>query len=442
VFGFAQSAALRAEGSENAGLRDQRLALKWVQDNIKHFGGDPGRVTIFGQSSGGVSVAMHLLAFGGSQPAYFQQAICQSQAVALGSTGRFTRDAMAAVIEATGCNSTTDYDSPATVECLRHLDTSVVMAAELDTWQYDNAHNGGDVWLPTVDGDFLPAPPSQLIRERRFVSIPGQVRSVMMGWTDADTGQFVDTAITSDEDTRRTLAESLPELSAAGMEKLLSLYPVSDFAADPAANLSAEFYRVARITRDMMMVCVPVQMGAAFADKARSSSSSGLDSGFRFYLYDWNQTVLDDALDVDGVKGLGAVHTSEFAYVFDNVGRYDVEGYGFQARNEDYALAQRASRSWAAFAHRGHPGTSSVAGSAADTDDSIFQGFEPGFDVNGTFHGVYVIGGPNPGWGSVRSRREGQKSSPWEVSAQKLDRRCEFLNSDEIVRTLQYRRGL
>lgn len=54
VFGFAQSDALKSEGSENAGLRDQRLAIEWVRDNIEHFGGDPDRITIFGQSSGGI----------------------------------------------------------------------------------------------------------------------------------------------------------------------------------------------------------------------------------------------------------------------------------------------------------------------------------------------------------------------------------------------------
>lgn len=53
AFGFAQSDALRSEGSENAGLRDQRLAIEWVRDNIEHFGGDPEKITIFGQSSGG-----------------------------------------------------------------------------------------------------------------------------------------------------------------------------------------------------------------------------------------------------------------------------------------------------------------------------------------------------------------------------------------------------
>lgn len=55
VFGFALNDALRKEGSTNAALRDQRLAIEWVRDNIEYFGGDPARITIFGQSSGGES---------------------------------------------------------------------------------------------------------------------------------------------------------------------------------------------------------------------------------------------------------------------------------------------------------------------------------------------------------------------------------------------------
>jgi len=64
VFGFAHFETLTADGSANAGLRDQRLALEWVKDNIAAFGGDPSQVTIHGQSSGGLAVGMQILAHG------------------------------------------------------------------------------------------------------------------------------------------------------------------------------------------------------------------------------------------------------------------------------------------------------------------------------------------------------------------------------------------
>lgn len=62
----------------NAGLFDQNLALRWVRDNIRHFGGDPNRITLFGESAGAVSVSLHLLS--ALSRDLFQRAIMQSGA--------------------------------------------------------------------------------------------------------------------------------------------------------------------------------------------------------------------------------------------------------------------------------------------------------------------------------------------------------------------------
>ncbi|KAM0421376.1 hypothetical protein ACHAPT_010911 [Fusarium lateritium] len=406
-FGFAQSDALKAEGSENAGLRDQRLAIEWVRDNIAQFGGDPDKITIFGQSSGGLAIGMQTMAYGGSKPVPFNQGICESQALEPGITGNFTINAMKALVDYVGCNAT-DLHTKDTVQCLRSFDMEKLLNASLETYQSDIAHNIGDIWLPVVDGDFLPAPPSQLLKERRFANV-----TTMIGWCEDDVTFFTETEIKTPQDTLEFISSYVPDVTGANIQKLLSLYPSSDFSENKNEGLSREFYRSARIFRDILMVCQPVWYGQHLAS-----------SGNAVYLYDWNQTILEPIIAaVKGQTGFGAIHTSEFAYVFGNLSHYNVDGYPFHPTASDYALKERGSTSWSTFASTGKPG---IRG------HKTFQGFGPAFPDDGQTY-VFVAGGPHEGLSAFDGHRAHSA-----VKSQKLRERCAFINSPEMIEQLRY----
>ena len=67
AFGFLSSEDVKKNGQVNAGLLDQRFALRWVQEHISKFGGDPDKVTIAGESAGAASVMLQAMAYGGKQ---------------------------------------------------------------------------------------------------------------------------------------------------------------------------------------------------------------------------------------------------------------------------------------------------------------------------------------------------------------------------------------
>ncbi|KAJ6785082.1 hypothetical protein PWT90_08667 [Aphanocladium album] len=408
VFGFAQSESLKSEQSENAGLRDQRLALEWVRDNIANFGGDPNKVTIFGQSSGGLSVGMHIMAYGGRKPAPFQQAICESQALEPGITGNFTQNAMQAIFNYTGCNSTAQQSGAINIECLQKLDMETLLNASIQTYAGDIAHNIGDIWLPAVDGDFLPAAPSELIRKHQFSNV-----TTMIGWCQDDVSFFTDAMIKTTNDTARFVRSYLPDMDLDNLEKLLSLYPTTDFHQNEAGDLSSEFFRAARVFRDILMVCQPIWYAEALAD-----------AGNPVYLYNWNQTILDPILQaVTNHSGFGVVHTSEFAYIFGDLSHYDVSGIPFHPGPADYALARRAARTWTTFASKGTPGL---------PGHDTFHDFGLAFPGNNQTR-IFVAGGPHEGLSAI----DGQHSHP-EMQRQRLRERCDFINSPQIIERLRY----
>ncbi|KAK5994023.1 Secreted lipase [Cladobotryum mycophilum] len=389
IFGFAQSEALESEGSENAGIRDQRLALEWVRDNIGQFGGDPAQVTIFGQSSGGLGVGLQIMAYGGTKPVPFHQAICESQALEPGITGNFTSDAMQAVIDHVGCEKSS-WQSQGTVDCLRGLDMKSLLSASVAT--YNGDVNFGDIWLPVVDGDFLPAAPSKLIQEHRFAHV-----KTAMGWCQDDTEAFIDPKVKTAADTRKFVESYVPTVSSGNMDNLLSLYPSSEFHDNAAAGFSGEFYRTSRIIRDILMTCQPIY----YAQHISAAGNS-------VYLYDWNQTIRNR-------PGRGPEHGSELPYVFGKLNSSDPA--------PDYKLMQRASRSWSTFA--------STGAFSLDGHDT-FTHFTEAFRVKDNID-LFVAGGPTEGMSLI----DGPEATD-AVSTQQLRERCDFINSPSMIKEIGY----
>ncbi|ESK84804.1 carotenoid ester lipase precursor [Moniliophthora roreri MCA 2997] len=77
-FGFLASKEVKEAGVGNLGLQDQREALRWVQKYIGAFGGDPSKVTIWGESAGAISVSLQMLANGGDTEGLFRAGFMQS----------------------------------------------------------------------------------------------------------------------------------------------------------------------------------------------------------------------------------------------------------------------------------------------------------------------------------------------------------------------------
>lgn len=166
TWGFLSSHEVAESGNTNLGLRDQRLALHWIRENIASFGGDPDKVTIWGESAGAMSVGYHLTAYGGRDDRLFRGGIMESggsiSASALGDETSY-QDEFDALVKEIGCEGS----GKGALQCLREVPFEELNGAL-------NGTGGSPAYgfSPVIDGDFIRKRGSVSLNDHEFVQVP------------------------------------------------------------------------------------------------------------------------------------------------------------------------------------------------------------------------------------------------------------------------------
>jgi para-nitrobenzyl esterase len=346
VLGFFAHPALSEEGSPvgNQGLLDQRLALRWVQENITAFGGDPGNVTIFGESAGAGSVCMHTVSPGSR--GLFHRAVSQSGGcTSSAATDRAALDAQIDMFASErGCSGA------GALACLRGKPVTdlVSMQAVDRTMGMDGVRRAFSFGAVT-DGEngFLPQRARDLFDSGKVAQVP-----YILG-TNTDEAQLyysLDPNVPMDEEQYRA---ELVERYGDFAERVLAMYPVSKFGGD---------YRkaITRVATDSGLVCGTL-------DTARRAVNAGLS----VYMYNFNipWSILPDLL--------GISHASEISHVF---------GSPYNESEDNIAVGEAMNRYWATFAKTGDPNYEGAPAvwprfmpDAMDNDQRLQ--FDPNFEV-------------------------------------------------------------
>ncbi|KAJ7149255.1 Alpha/Beta hydrolase protein [Mycena crocata] len=156
VFGFLPGAAVKKDGALNAGLLDQDFALRWTNKNIRLFGGDPSRVTIWGQSAGAGSVLQHVVANNGrTKPQLFRAAMTSStfRPAQYHYNDPIPELSFSRVVAGANCTAAADV-----MACLRSTDADVLQAINIEI--NNGAFFGTYTLVPVVDGDFITQRPT------------------------------------------------------------------------------------------------------------------------------------------------------------------------------------------------------------------------------------------------------------------------------------------
>ena len=315
AFGWLGGEALRTRdpsgSTGNWGLLDNIAALRWLHDNAAVFGGDPSRVTIFGESSGAGSISQLL----GAKPAwpYFQQAILESGTASFWTYMMIetAQQSYARVLSRAGCET-----SAHKLPCLLAAASSGVTNAVASVPCRD-----GCTWAPTVDGVLVQGQPLALARA-------GQLRPntpIISGFNLNDGATFVTGYPLS---TRSMNRKSLEQYFSARfgeerVDELQKLFGVPEaFPGSP--GLSRYFYAAQRCETDFSYACTALWLTAAAPKKS-------------VWAYQFSEPTGGDGL---------SLHGAEIDYVFGTL-------------TKPSAAQAKVSKSmmtyWANFAKAGDP---------------------------------------------------------------------------------------
>jgi para-nitrobenzyl esterase len=315
-FGYLDLSAIGGEryaASGNAGMADLVLALEWVRDNVAAFGGDPGNVTIGGQSGGGAKVST-LMAMPAAK-GLFHKAIAESGSQLAVSEPEQSRRLADETLKAAGG----DFAKLQTMSAQSLVDAGVVGLKAVPPPPAGTLNLG---WGPVHDGRAIPAQTWTPAAPAQSANVPMLIGSNLNELSPSLSNAAVEGI---DEARGKAMAVTMTGPRASAWDAFR--------AADPAAKPVEILSRLAS-----MLFRVPAVAQAQL--KAKQGGAPAF-----LYRFDYNpKTVLDGRVR--------AFHCAEMAYAFDNVDRcLNATGGTPEAR----ALSAKMADAWIAFMRNGNP---------------------------------------------------------------------------------------
>lgn len=315
VFGFLAHPELDKEGapSGNFGLQDQIAALKWVRANIAKFGGDPNKVTIFGESAGAMSVG--LLMTSPMAKGLFQRAIGESGAFWDSGRGSIRTHAEAL----TRGTALADRLGGGTIAGLRAIPAEELMAKTPWTLALDPVTQA---FSPSIDGFVVPDAPAKVFAEGRQTKVP-----LLAGWNGAEGVLFMGFSLP-----HRTAAEfraaAAAKFGADHAGVFAKLYPAE---SDTQLSASAE-----ALTGDLV---IRQQVWEWLRFHARTGRS-------RVFAYDFDRR---------SPYAPVPIHTAEIDFVFGTLAPQRPAKPGATPDAGDRELSSQMMSYWVNFARAGDP---------------------------------------------------------------------------------------